>query len=145
MPTHRWGLSAVSWKEKIVAIGGRRGAGKGKLQNQSVVEAYDPSTDTWEPLPNLITARGGHAAAVVDNTIHVFGGSVNDLGSQPISRHEIFDGSRWESSDIQLTPRKGLESAVIGRRIFAIGGSTQAGWWPVKATNLVEQLDCDSN
>ena len=44
----------------------------------STVERYDPSTDTWEPLPDLNEARDSHSSCVLGNTLYVFGGYNDD-------------------------------------------------------------------
>lgn len=39
------------------------------------IEAYDPSTDTWEELPDMTIPRHGYAAAVVGDRIYLPGGA----------------------------------------------------------------------
>ncbi len=41
----------------------------------SAVEEYDPVSDSWDRRFNLPTGRGGHTAAVIDDTIYVICGS----------------------------------------------------------------------
>jgi hypothetical protein len=38
-------------------------------------EKYDPQTDTWSPIPDMITGRGDMATAVVDDKLYAIGGS----------------------------------------------------------------------
>ena len=56
------------------------GTGKGWTKNGNEVtttaaaELYDPSSDTWESLPDMPTARGSAGAAVIGDTCFVIGG-----------------------------------------------------------------------
>ena len=82
MPTRRRSFATAVVNGKIYAIGGDIG---GNLANPgpytSVVEVYDPATDTWAdadvaPLPE---ARGLLTAAVVDDKIYVIGGTARSF------------------------------------------------------------------
>ena len=45
------------------------------------VEAYDPTTDTWETMPSLPVSRHGLAGGVIGNRFHVVGGDVQSSGT----------------------------------------------------------------
>ena len=84
LPTYREHLAAVAVDGGLIAIGGRG------TQSVDAVERYDPATDTWTALPPLPAARGGLAAARLDDTIHVFGGeSIDPL--KIFRDHEVLD------------------------------------------------------
>jgi N-acetylneuraminic acid mutarotase len=77
MPTARNGLAlATSNNGRLYAIGGQTGDGT----VLSVVEEYDPATDTWAPVASLPSARAGLGAAVSGGKIYVIGGK-NTAGS----------------------------------------------------------------
>jgi hypothetical protein len=71
MPTSRFFLTAAAAHDgRIYAIGGWDGSSA-----LGVVEAYDPSTNTWASVPALPTPRYGLAAAVgKDGRIYTVGG-----------------------------------------------------------------------
>ena len=70
MPTIRSDLAAVAVGGKIYAIGGRNNV-DGRL---SVVEEYNPASDTWKKVADMPTAREGHAAGAVNGKIYAIGG-----------------------------------------------------------------------
>ena len=70
MPTIRSDLAAVAVGGKIYAIGGRNNV-DGRL---SVVEEYNPASDTWKKVADMSTAREGHAAGAVNGKIYAIGG-----------------------------------------------------------------------
>ena len=70
MPTMRSDLALAAVGGKIYAIGGRNKDGR-----LSVVEEYNPASDTWKKVADIPTAREGHGAAVVNGKIYVFGGN----------------------------------------------------------------------
>ena len=122
MPTEREHLTAVAANGKLIAIGGR------KTQQSGAVEEYDPATNTWRSLPDLPTPRGGSAAGLIGNVIHVAGGeNLNAMSTYP--QHEALDLSTmtWSSAPDLPTKRHGLASAVVDGRWYVIGGGRAAG------------------
>ena len=71
MHTMRSDLALAAVGGKIYAIAGRNHV-DGRL---SVVEEYNPATDTWKKVADIPTAREGHGAAAVNGKIYVFGGN----------------------------------------------------------------------
>jgi N-acetylneuraminic acid mutarotase len=117
MPTFREHLAAVPVVDGLIAIGGRG------TQSVDAVERYEPATDTWTSLPPLPEARGGLAAAVLGETIHVIGGE----GVDPLKifrDHDVFDldAGVWSIAPPMERGRHGLGAAVVDRRLYAIGG-----------------------
>lgn len=72
LPVPTGGLEAITWNGKPIAIGGGDDGGESVT---GAVQEYDPKTDSWTRLPDLRTARHGHGAALVGDTVWVFGGS----------------------------------------------------------------------
>ncbi len=72
MPTARCCLSAETVNGIICAIGGSFGG-----QVLQTVEAYNPTTDTWETMADMPEGRTGFSTSVVDGKIYVFSGSCN--------------------------------------------------------------------
>ena len=85
------------------------------------VHVYDLQTQQWSmasPLPN---PRGGHAAVVLDNNIHVLGGGNS---ASTIADHSEYDPKTDTWTELTPLPRaEGSPAAVVvGEKIYAIGG-----------------------
>lgn len=85
------------------------------------VQVYDFRTQQWSmasPLPN---PRGGHAAVVLDDKIHVFGGG-NSVST--ISDHSEYDPATNTWRELAPLPRaEGSPAAVVvAGKIYVIGG-----------------------
>jgi N-acetylneuraminic acid mutarotase len=130
MPTEREHLTAVAANGLLIAIGGR------KTHQIGAVEAYDPTTNTWRSLPDLPTPRGGSAAGLIGDAIHVAGGE-NLNAMSTYAEHEVLDLATmtWSKGPDLPTKRHGLASAVIDGRWYVIGGGRAAG---LSVTDIVE-------
>lgn len=73
MPTARNGLAVTVMNNRIYAIGGATDFNPW-TNNLNVVEAYDPSTDTWTAVQSMPTPRSLLGAAVAGNKILAIGG-----------------------------------------------------------------------
>jgi N-acetylneuraminic acid mutarotase len=123
MPTARCYLSTSSIDGKIYAIGGFSGLG-GNWGPLSVVEEYDPATDTWTKKEDMPDPRGVAAASVVNGQIYSIGGAINFRSALPTV--EIYDpvADRWKKGADMPTARRWLSASEVNGRIYAIGGST---------------------
>jgi non-specific serine/threonine protein kinase len=122
LPTEREHLTAVAANGMVIAIGGR------KIHQIGAVEAYDPKTNAWKALPDLPTPRGGSAAGLIGDVIHVAGGeNLND--STTYAQHEALDLATmaWSKGPDLPTKRHGVASAVVDGRWYVIGGGRAAG------------------
>ncbi len=129
MPTGRNHVGAAIFKGGLVVTGGRPGPVNGGM---TTVERYDPVRDRWSALPDLSTARSGHATVTVGGRlggrIVVFGGE--ELGGgTTIEQVELFDprNGGWTALPDMVTPRHGVGGAAKGDRIFALEGGPQPG------------------
>jgi N-acetylneuraminic acid mutarotase len=121
MPVPRAAFTASVVGGKIYCIGGH----EGRLN-----QAYDPATDTWETLPELPTRREHLASASLGTSILVIGGRVttnpNNFGGTTTNRAtlEAYDTETraWTQLPAMPTPRGGLGAAVLGGKLYAIGG-----------------------
>ena len=87
----------------------------------------DPDSDafSWERLPDMPTARGAHAAALVGRVVHIIGGATGFGGSVKLTRtHEAYDVDRrtWTTLPAFPEPRDHLAAAAVGDRVFVVGG-----------------------
>lgn len=125
MPTARQGLSTSVVNEKIYAIGGGDLSLYPTVETFSMVEEYDPGTDTWTRKVDMPTARGWHSANVLDGRIYVIGGSSADpSGGTAILAVEVYDPATdtWiQKGNIPRRIGAGFTSVVNGK-IYAFGG-----------------------
>src|SRR5919206_4443596 len=95
LPTPRGALVCVVVDETIYAIGG-----VGPTGDTGVVEAYDPTGDTWRTgLAPMPTPRDHLAGAALDGLVHVIGGRSVAL-ARTGTTHEVYDPATdaWTSA-----------------------------------------------
>lgn len=85
------------------------------------VDVFTPDAATWTSAAPLPAPRGGHAAVVLNNEIHVLGGG-NDRST--IADHDVYDPRADAWSPRAALPRAaGSPAAVVHMgKIYAIGG-----------------------
>jgi hypothetical protein len=140
MPTGRNHVGAAIFQRGLVVTGGRPGPVHGGL---TTVERYDTGTGRWSALPDLSTARSGHAAVTIGGSrggrIVVFGGEELD-GGTAIEQVELFDprDGGWTALPDMVTPRHGVGGAAKGDRVYALEGGPQPG---LAYSSALEYLD----
>ena len=85
------------------------------------VHRYDTGAKKWDTAAPLPAPRGGHAAAVLNGRIHVFGGG-NSMST--IDDHSIYDpkANMWTAA-APLPRRMGSPAAVVlNGKLYSIGG-----------------------
>ncbi|MDH5751621.1 MAG: hypothetical protein OEZ59_04320, partial [Deltaproteobacteria bacterium] len=117
MPTGRYAASSATVDGKIYIIGGTSDG----YNSLSVVERYDPRTDSWatmapKPHPN----RGGHRAAVVDGMIYVMGGGWGSYTGL-MERYDPATDT-WQTMPPMPTARSFFAAVAVNGRIYAMGG-----------------------
>jgi hypothetical protein len=124
MPSPRYAYAIAVVNDKIYVIGGL----DWDAQIHRTVEEYDPSADTvggipWTTKTDMPTRRFGPGCGVINDTIHVFGGSMA-IGGGLTTAHECYDplSNSWLTKASLLTPRYGLGGFSYGGHVFAIGG-----------------------
>jgi N-acetylneuraminic acid mutarotase len=86
MPTARWSPAADVVDGKIYVFGGGRRYSANAMppfNETSIVEVYDPATDTWTRASDMPTARFAHSATAVDGKIYIIGGADADVHMPP--------------------------------------------------------------
>lgn len=100
--------------------------GLGDDKSLASVECLDTADHTWETLPSMTIARGGtFATAVMDNQLYVVGGtSGQEDDAASLATAEVFDPviGFWRSLPPMMTARHNFVSAVVGGRLYVIGG-----------------------
>ena len=117
MPTARLGLATSVVNGIIYAMGG----GSEVRQPLSIVEAYDPATDTWTKKAGMPTARCGPGTCLVNGKIYAIGGAT---GYDLLSTIEIYEPIKdtWTSKTSMFEPRFASFS-MLNEKIYAIGGA----------------------
>ena len=140
LPTHRTGFSTAVVNGKVYLIGGTlfehargvlREPGPGIWRGpfgMSLVEVYDPETNTWQRLADMPTARHGTKATVVDGKIYVMAGYVGKdnqgVNLKFLKTVEMYDPQTdtWVRKQDMPTPRIEFGTGVVAGKIYAIGG-----------------------
>jgi N-acetylneuraminic acid mutarotase len=135
LPTPLDHLAAAAVDGRIYVTGGRTiflGS------THDLVQRYDPAEDRWDLVAALPAPTAGHAAVAMDGRVHVLGG---EGPGQVFNYHFAYDpdSNVWSANYAQLpTARHGLAAAVVGGRLYAIGGGPVAGF---SQTDVVEAFD----
>jgi N-acetylneuraminic acid mutarotase len=112
MPTARYSLSTIVVNGKIYAIGGIGGL--------TIVEEFDPETDTWTRKADMPTGRSFLAANVVNDKIYVLGGNAGpNLWGTTLASVEIYDPATdtWTKGVDMPRPRDAFGTSVVNRKI----------------------------
>ncbi|MHC4521355.1 MAG: LamG-like jellyroll fold domain-containing protein [Planctomycetota bacterium] len=135
MPTPRWNLATGVVDGKIYAMGGEPSEPyeiPGDLL--SIVEEYDPATDTWTRKADMPTETVPIDATVVDGKIYVIGG--DGIGRRVIMYDPASD--TWTQKADMPTPRFAHATCAVDGKIYAIGGSAL---WDYIGERTVEEYD----
>jgi N-acetylneuraminic acid mutarotase len=140
MPTARNHAAAGVVNGKIYVIGGRVGSSViTTSSNTNVVEVYDPATDLWGAAGmRMPTSRSGMGWATYQNKIYIVGGQMYDRNVfAAIRAVEGYDPATntWTILPTMFTARHGVNVAIIGKRLYAIGGHVQAAGTGGEAAN----------
>lgn len=126
MPTPRGHLGAVALGGAIYAIGGVPRGGTSSLG----FDRYDPATDGWTSLIALPVGTDHAAAAAAGSSIFVFGGTFEQPSPRSYridvppggAQSAQFAAMRWRAIAPLPEPRSAGGAAVVGDRIFVVGG-----------------------
>jgi cytochrome c peroxidase len=144
---HSLGAAAVptAGGPRIYAIGGYVSTGPAALP-VTLVQEYNPATDTWRtvaPLPVAVAEAGVAAAGPLNKgepvaQVHVLGGNAG-TGAAPVATGSVHrftpdpaGPGTWATLGLTITPRRSLGAAAVVRgafptHVFAIGGINPAG------------------
>jgi hypothetical protein len=128
MPTPRYDFAITAYQNKIYCIGGKIGIDKNANQYvlSGVNEVYDPATDTWETKAPMPTRRSGVDANVVNGKIYLIGGQIQSsiFDISLCNLNEVYDpaADSWTTKAEMPIPARDYASAVIGSKIYVLGG-----------------------
>lgn len=111
------------------------------------VWCYDPSLNTWSQLDcigYIPVPREGHAAALVDDVMYIFGGRTEegaDLGDLAAFR---ISSRRWytfQNMGPSPSPRSGHSMTTVGKTVVVVGGEPSQAAPPVNDLSMIYMLD----
>ena len=121
----RAGCAVAAVGGKLVVAGGTYWRDGKKFWSADVTR-FDPAVNQWETVAPLPQAHGDAPAAVLDDTLYVFGGGADGM---PVDTVFAFQDNRWgvRPKMVLPAPRRSSAVAVIGQTFFLLGGL--AGTW----------------
>ncbi len=141
IPTPRRLLAAATFDKKIYTFGG---CGSPCFEppvhtstfEETLVEVYDPETNSWEtktPIPAILF---GAAAVTVGERIYLFGGFVTGNATYAYDPKK----DEWQRRAPMPTSRHGMAAVTVEGKVYVLGGSTGAA-----ASNALEVYDPVAN
>ena len=140
LPTQRGEFATAVVDGKIYLIGGtpfenlrgverenEPGIWRGPF-GMSLVEVYDPETNTWQRVADIPTARSEPLTAVVEGNIYVLAGYVGKdnkgVNLKNLDVVEMYDPQTdiWVRKQDMPIPRTQFGIGVVAGKIYAIGG-----------------------
>ncbi|KAL5495002.1 hypothetical protein ACEPAI_464 [Sanghuangporus weigelae] len=140
-PARRTGHTCITYGDRIIMFGGTD-----SQYHYNDTWSFDTNTRQWTEL-NCIgfipSPREGHAAALVNDVIYIFGGrgvDGNDLGD--LAAFKI-SNQRWymfQNMGPAPTVRSGHRMAAVGTRVFVLGGESSSSG-PSDDPTIIHVLD----
>jgi N-acetylneuraminic acid mutarotase len=128
-------LAAVSDGSALYAVGG---ANLSPDRSSPALQRYDPATNTWKRLPNMLRPRGGLGATLVDGRIIAVGGADLTSVSTTVEYYDIASG-KWGTLASLLDGTHGAGVAAVNDILYTIDGGNRPGHSTSMTT--VQQLD----
>jgi N-acetylneuraminic acid mutarotase len=128
MPTARAFLGVVATNGKIYAIGGNNGSG-----DLPLIEMYDPGTDSWTIKTPIMAGSGANAAAVLNGKIYAIGETASTgYPHDYYPANNVYDPAtnNWETKTAMPQIVIGASAAVVGNKIYVIGGNLNFAYDP---------------
>lgn len=133
MPTARNAHAVGTVNGKIYAVGGEQ-------LNSTVLEEYDPTTDTWMTKSPMPTERGWLSCNGINDKIYAIGGYNTSFPQSTVPDVEEYNpiSDTWSTKSPIPTPRWGHGTGIVNGKIYVIGGAIN---WPATFCSTVEQYD----
>lgn len=128
LPAARHHLGMVANQHFLYAIGGFTGAKGNAWQIQRSVFRLDGNMQAWRNAPSLPIPLAESVYASVGKNIHVIGGKTpsRDSGKNmdTDAHYVLVNNAYWRKVKSASVARNSAASAVIGHKIYVIGGRT---------------------
>ena len=121
MPTARSAVEACTVNGKIYVIGGTL-QNSYILEGTSIVEEYDPATNSWTTKANKPTPTWGLRACVLEGKIYVAGGNIKWPNISAVL--EVYDPVKdeWITKSSMLIPKYSHSICAFNENIYSFGG-----------------------
>ena len=150
MSRPRYGLCSTIANGEVFAIGVQvwgdgRGNGHGWTGEDGSVEIYNPQTDEWRLLPNMIEPRGHAVCGVVGGSLVVAGRLSDSMGRWPKSSAEqlsLVPTGEWEKIPQPPHVIPGGMSCVLNGQLYTAGGwrSKKVQRWDGQAWSVLASM-----
>lgn len=130
-----------------MAADGSRFGGTNGFQWFNDVWCYDPAVNAWTQLDcigYIPAPREGHAAALVDDVMYVFGGRTNegsDLGDLAAFRISTRRWYTFQNMGPSPSPRSGHSMTTVGKSIVVLGGEPSSAAAAINDLGILYVLD----
>ena len=132
------GLALVPWKEGVVRIGGftamNQEGDDHDLRSQPSVAVFDPASNAWSERASLPEPRSSFDAAVLGDSVYVFGGWQLQGSQGDTSWHETAwsldlsdENAKWQALKSPEFERRALSVAAFDNKLYVIGGMQSSG------------------
>jgi non-specific serine/threonine protein kinase len=146
MPTPAGSLGAGITSGHLIAVGGET-----PTSVIDSVQSYDLESEEWTELPPLTVARHGAAVGAMGSSLYVLDGAIAPTHAESTGTGESLDLSsafglppdvgEWRALRDSPTARQQTASAVLGGRVWVLGGLVGEDPSDVAATTKVEAYD----
>ena len=120
---------------KIVVSGGTMQGGY--LNSRKSVEVYDPSSNRWSMMPDMLEGRQSHSSVSIRNKIYMIGGHSRNV--------EVFDRSSNKFVQINISLPQFKQSVLIGKTVYMFNDDADSFFlFDVDKTELSEVKEVTS-
>lgn len=122
MPTGRTLFASAVVDGVIYAIGGASQVDFNLVEFDTVNEAYNPATNSWDTRTPISFGRSNVAAAAADGLIYIIGGASSSTDYE--NKNEVYDPvtDSWESRASMPTGRRRPAAVFVNGLIHVLGG-----------------------
>lgn len=142
VPPARTNHSMITYGDKMFLFGGTNG-----FQWFNDVWCYDSAVNQWTQLDcigYIPVPREGHAAALVDDVMYIFGGRTEegaDLGDLAAFRIASRRWYTFQNMGPSPSPRSGHSMTTVGKSVVVVGGEPSSTMSQVNDLSLIYVLD----
>jgi N-acetylneuraminic acid mutarotase len=125
---------------KLYVFGGCTSTSTGGQTAAKLLQRYDPSTNSWAPLPSAPAMHFQPAVGAISGKLYVAGG--NNGSGTAVGRLDVYDPgtNSWSTKAMMPTARVAAAAAVMGGKLQVIGGRNGSTY-----LNTVESYDPMTN
>lgn len=120
----RWFVGVASAGNLIMYAGGQSSGIAFPPEDESIVDIYNTTTNTWS-IASLSEARYGISTITVGSKIFFAGGITNFSSSSVVDIYDI-NTNTWSVSSLS-SPRGDMACAKVGNKVLFAGGRTRSG------------------